>query len=183
MKIAIDARLAIRNRRGIGNYTLKLILNLAEIDHENEYILYTHREDNDHVLPQKDNFKISKIVPANYFIWEQVILPFRAKRDVVDILHCTGNTAPLFLDKGVKLITTIHDVMYLKDYFEVPKSAYRYQRMGRFYRKTIVPKAARRAAMLLTVSEFSKDDILKHISELGKERVKAIHEAAGENYQ
>ena len=104
-------------------------------------------------------------------------------RDAVDILHCTGNTAPISLPKRIKLITTIHDVMYLKDYSELPKSASLYQRMGRVYRKIIVPRAARHVSMLLTVSEFSKNDILKHIPELDKKRIKTIHEAAGESYR
>jgi glycosyltransferase involved in cell wall biosynthesis len=183
MKIGIDARFAVRQRRGIGNYTLKLIHSLSVIDGKNEYILYIDREDKSNVLPRRNNFTIKKICPGNYPVWEQIMLPLQAKRDGVEILHCTGNTAPLFLDRKIKLVMTIHDVMYLKDYSEVPRSASLYQRLGRLYRKIIVPRAVRRRPMLLTVSEFSKNDILKHLPELDKKRIKSIHEAAGENYR
>jgi glycosyltransferase involved in cell wall biosynthesis len=183
MKIAIDARFAVHNRRGIGNYTLKLINNLAKTDFRNEYILYTDRDDNDHVLPQGDNFKIKKLSPANYFVWEQIILPIQAKKDSVEILHCTGNTAPIFLDKRIRLVSTIHDVMFLKDYSQLPKSASLRQRAGRIYRKIIVPRTIKHLSLVLTVSEFSKGDILKHIPNLAHERIKTIHEAANENYR
>ena len=40
MIIGIDARFAIHNRRGLGNYALKLIQNLEEIDDRYVYIIY-----------------------------------------------------------------------------------------------------------------------------------------------
>lgn len=183
MKIGIDARFAVRNRRGIGNYALKLIQNLASIDSGNEYVLYTDRDDSEGVLPSAGNFKTRKISPPNYLLWEQISLPLQACKDGVDILHCTGNTAPIFLDKRIKLVSTIHDVMFLKDSSELPKSASLYQRAGRIYRKTIVPRTVDRLSMALTVSEFSKIDIIKHIPHLNHERIKVIHEAANEKYR
>jgi glycosyltransferase involved in cell wall biosynthesis len=180
MLIGIDARFAVHNRRGIGNYTLRLIQNLAEIDTVNKYILYIDADDKDNILPRNNNFKIKKISPSNYFLWEQILLPVQAKRDVVDILHCTGNTAPIFLDKRIRLVSSIMDVMYLKDYSELPRSASFYQRMGRLYRKIIVPRTVGRIAMALTISEFSKNDIIKHIPTFDNSRIKVTYLAANE---
>ncbi|MBT9150339.1 MAG: D-inositol 3-phosphate glycosyltransferase [candidate division WS2 bacterium] len=182
MRIGIDARFAVHNRRGIGNYTLKLIQNLAEIDIKNEYILYTDIDDSNNVLPKKDNFKTKKIFPSNYFLWEQISLPIQAKRDAVEILHCTGNTAPILLDRRIKLVSSIMDVMYLKDYSELPRSASLYQRMGRLYRKVVVPRTAGRISMVLTISEFSKKDIMKHIPEFDNNRIKVVYLAANESF-
>ena len=39
MRIAVDYTPAIRQRAGIGRYTKGLVAALAELDHENEYIL------------------------------------------------------------------------------------------------------------------------------------------------
>ena len=183
MIIGIDSRFAIHNRRGIGNYTLKLIQNIALIDHNNKYILYIDKKDEEGVLPQQDNFEIKRFGPSNYFLWEQIILPFEAKKDVVDILHCTGNTAPIFLDKRIMLISSIMDVMYLKDYSELPKSTSAYQRMGRLYRKVIVPRTAGRLSKALTISEFSKSDIIKHLPKLNHEKIKVVYLAANESYR
>ncbi len=182
MRIGIDTRFAVRNRRGIGNYTLNLVQNLSRIDLKNEYILYTDRDDGDRVLPQKNNFRIKKISPLNYFIWEQIMLPLQAKRDGVDILHCTGNTAPILLNKKIKLLATIHDVMYLKDYSDLPRSSSWYQRAGRLYRKAIVPIISRNLSMVLTVSDFSRNDIQHHLPNLKNECITVTHEAANGSY-
>jgi len=183
MKIGIDARFAIHNRRGIGNYTLRLIRHLAEIDIRNEYILYIDRGDVENVLPKQDNFRIKKLRPANYLIWEQVALPMQAKKDGLDILHCTGNTAPLYLDKNIKLILTIPDVMYLKPYSILPRSPSLYQRLGRTYRKIIVPKAIKNVSSVITISNFSKKDIMEHIPLIKEDSISVIYLAADNSFR
>lgn len=183
MVIGIDARFALHNRRGIGNYSLNFIQNLARISEDNDYILYTDKNDIEGVLPKQPNFITKKLLPSNYLIWEQILLPLQAKIDSVDLLHCTGNTAPLFLNRHIKLISSIHDVMYLKDYSEVPRAASLYQRMGRFYRRTVVPRIAKNVSMVLTTSEFSKKDIMKHIPALGSEKIKVIYSAGNEGFR
>jgi glycosyltransferase involved in cell wall biosynthesis len=182
IKIGIDARFTVHNRRGIGNYTLNLIRGLAEIDSHNEYILYIDKDDSENILPKQDNFKIKKLLPSNYLVWEQFVLPMQVKKDGVDILHCTGNTAPIFISRSIKIVLTICDVMYLKKYSELPKSVSCYQRIGRLYRKLIVPRTISHVSMVLTISDFSKEDILKHIPQLDKDRIKVVYLAANEGF-
>lgn len=182
MKIGIDARFAVHKRRGIGKYTLRLIRQLAEMDNRNEYIMYIDREDAENVLPKQNNFKAKKILPPNYLVWEQVLLPRQAKKDRVQILHCTGNTAPTYLDKKIKLILTILDVMYLKDYSELPQSSSVYQRLGRAYRKIIVPRAIKNVSKVITISNFSKNDIMKHFSALKEDMITVVYLAADETF-
>ncbi|TWJ26356.1 glycosyltransferase family 4 protein [Geobacter argillaceus] len=183
MKIGIDARFAVHKRRGIGNYSLMLLLNLAEIDPKNDYVLYTDVDDLEGVLPRKPNFLVKKILPGNYLVWEQLVLPLRAARDGLDILHCPGNTAPMFLHNKVKLILSIHDVMFLKSYSAVPQCYSRYQNMGRIYRKLIVPRTVRRLAKVITVSDFSKTDILLHLKSLQEKDIHVTHEAVDEKFK
>jgi len=182
MKIGIDARFAVHNRRGIGNYTLKLVQYLAAIDKETEYILYIDIDDSENILPKQDNFRVVKMSPSNYLIWEQIILPIRAQKDKLDILHCTGNTAPIWFGKNNRLLITIHDVMYLKSYSLLPQSLSMYQRWGRIYRKTIVPLAVRHASGVITVSGFSKNDILASLPKINEELILVTYEAAGERF-
>jgi glycosyltransferase involved in cell wall biosynthesis len=182
MKIGIDARFTIGNRRGMGKYSLKLIQNLAKIDRDTEYILYIDKDDTENILPKQENDKIRKLLPTNYFLWEQIILPLQAKKDDIDILHCLGNTGPIYLDRNIKLITTIQDVMYLKDYSILPKSPSLYQRVGRIYRKVIVPQMVKNVSKAITISYFSKNDIMEHIPTLKEEKIEVIHLAADEGF-
>lgn len=183
MRIGIDARFALHNRRGIGNYTLGLISHLAGLDRRNEYLLYVDSDDHSHVLLTPENFHVRKIGRANYAVWEQLLLPARAKKDRIDVLHCTGNTAPLLLDRRIRLVVTIHDVMYLKTGSILPRSASRYQRLGRIYRRVIVPRGARHAARVVTVSHFSKEEILLHLPFLRDEDIVVVYEAGNSMYQ
>ena len=176
--IGIDTRFALNKRRGIGNYTLNLVQSLAKIDQENQYILYTDQPDYENILPKAANFKIRNLVPANYLLWEQLVLPRQAIKDGIDILHCTANTSPVFLNKSTKLIVTIHDVMYLKDSALLPNSNVMYQRLGSVYRSVIVTKTIRNANKIITVSNFSKSDILYHFPSLQQKSIVTTYEAA-----
>ena len=63
----------------------------------------------------------------------------------------------------IKLALTIHDVMYLLPQGQLPTSPSLYQRLGRHYRRWVVPKAARRADLIVTDSQFSRRDILQYL--------------------
>jgi glycosyltransferase involved in cell wall biosynthesis len=183
MVIGIDARFAVRKRRGIGNYSLKLIQNLSEIDSENTYILYVDRDDVDKVLPVKRNFIIKKLLPANFLVWEQVALPLQAYIDKIDILHCLGNTAPIITPSRLKMVSSIMDVMFLKKYSELPQSYTLYQNLGRLYRKFVVPRTVRRLSKAITISSFSKKDIMHHLPLLFDRNLVVTYLAANERFK
>lgn len=183
MIIGIDARFAVHPRRGIGNYTYHLLSYLAEIDRTNTYILYIDKQDSEGVLPTQENFRTKVISPTNYVVWEQVSLPIHAFRDGVEVLHCTGNTSPLWLSKRIKLISTIHDVMYLKDGRDLPSSSSLHQRLGRIYRRINVPLSVNRLNFAITVSNFSKQDIRSHLPKLSDDCISVIPEAPNEVFQ
>jgi glycosyltransferase involved in cell wall biosynthesis len=173
MKIGIDARFAVHKRRGIGNYVLNLVRELALIDKENRYILYVDKTDDENVLPRQPNFRIRQLSSC-YPVFEQLRLPLAAARDGLDILHCTGNTAPIFLSKNIKLVLTLHDAAYMKSLAELPLSPSLYQKLGRLYRRLVVPYAAARANAVVTVSAFAKADILSHFPALKEMSVSSL---------
>ncbi len=160
MKVGIDARFITHQpRRGIGNYSLNLVNALVRLDPSVEYVLYIAQPDAEGILPSLTNVKVRQLFPSIYPIWENVALPFAAIKDRIDVLHCLGNTAPLFLSSSVRLVLSIMDVMFLQTGAFVPKPTTRYQRWGRLYRAFFVPFVARRSKQIITISEFSRQDI------------------------
>ena len=157
MKIGIDARFTIDNRRGIGNYSLNLINELSKLDKLNDYILYIHKIDSKNILPNKNNFRVKVITCSNYFIWEQFIVPIHLKNDKIDIFHSLGNTSPIFISSGIHQIVTLHDVIFFKKEFS---SSSIYQKIGNIYRKYIVHFLYYKNIFWITVSNFSKADII-----------------------
>ena len=178
MKIGIDCRFVTRQpRRGIGNYSLNLVIALVELDPTIEYILYIAEPDVEGILPNLSNVTVRQLWPSIYPIWENIVLPLAAINDQLDVLHCLGNTAPLLLPSNTPLVLTIHDVMFLQNNEFSPKPITWYQKFGRLYRAFNVPSVARLAAKIVSVSEFSKHDILSLIPRVDASQVVVSHQS------
>lgn len=162
MKIGIDARTLI-NRRGIGNVLFHLLQGLSQISYDCSFIIYVDDLKSIELIPKDSRFSVKVLRPKIYPIWEQARLPLSIIQDKLDILHCPGNSAPVFLFGSVGLVITIHDVMFMFPASQLPKSPSWYQRIGREYLKYVVPVVAKRAAAITTVSASSRNDILQYI--------------------
>jgi len=160
MKIGIDGhRLFRRRKHGMEIVTIELIKNLQVFDKENQYFIFVEPDEDRDCIKETENFRIVNIKVGSFPIWEQVALPFYASKYKCDLLHCTSNTAPIFLK--IPLIVTIHDMIYLeKSYFKtIDNQGTSYQRFGNLYRRFIVPKIAKSAQKIITVSDFEKHRI------------------------
>jgi glycosyltransferase involved in cell wall biosynthesis len=176
MKIGIDARFAVRQpRRGIGTYSLHLLKELVRQGSQIDFVLYIDRDDADRVLPSAPNVRVHRLWPSAYPLWEQIALPWAAKRDDLNLLHTLGNTAPLWLPPRTKLVLSLMDVMFLQSGEFIPTPTTFYQRAGRAYRACVAPANARRSKAVITISEFSRQDILQLISGLHSNKVIPIH--------
>ena len=158
MRIGIDARLAYR--RGVGTYTANLVLSLAKIDRKNEYSIFNAPE----TLRQQvknPRFQWVHLPFFNAAYYEQVLLPRTAKRMGLDFLHYTDNSGPVSGD--LPFVLTLHDVMYERPLSQAYPFATLRQRLVHAYKRWAVPRAARRAGAILTVSEFSRSQIVQRL--------------------
>jgi glycosyltransferase involved in cell wall biosynthesis len=159
MRIGIEAQRIFRERKhGIEIVALEVIRELQRIDKKNEYFIFAKQDADMSCLSETENFRIIVLPPANFAWWEQVMLPSAAKKYNLDILHCTGNTAPI--RRTTKTLLTIHDIFFTS-YANIKGSTY--QVLGNIYRKMIFPKLAS-YDHLITVSETEKNNI---VSKLG----------------
>jgi Glycosyltransferase len=159
MRIAIEAQRIFRPKKhGMDFVALEMIRELQKIDKENEYRIYV-RPDDDKCLEETPNFKIV-VLPSwgDYPVWEQWALAREVNRWNPDLLHCTSNTAPLFV--SCKLVITLHDIIFLEKKHDSGKvSKTMYQTLGYLYRKTIVPSALKKAVKIITVSKYEEQRI------------------------
>jgi glycosyltransferase involved in cell wall biosynthesis len=186
MRIGIDARY-ICYRRGIGNYVYNLSIELNNLIQYKDLNIDLYLFVNSFKVKNRirnnfnSNAKIIVIPIPFYPIWEQFLLPIYCLFFKINILHSTSNSAPIFLCNKVKLVQTIHDVMYMLPSSILPKPKSNYQYFGRLYLKLIVPLGVIRANHIITVSIFSKKDIEKYISRISEKKVSVIYEAPGFN--
>lgn len=156
MRIGIEAQRIFRKKKhGMDMVALELIKALQRLNHPHEIIVFVKPDEDQACLQESDNVKIVKLGSAPYPIWEQVLLPKAAIREKVDLLHCTSNTAPVFL--SVPLVLTLHDIIYLEKLSFNQGTAY--QKFGNLYRRLNVPMIVPHAKEILTVSDFENQRI------------------------
>jgi glycosyltransferase involved in cell wall biosynthesis len=137
MRIAIDARELRGLPTGVGRY-LGQLLEVWK------------------TLPEAAEHEFIQIVPkaAGGTVWEQLTLPGLVRKAKADVLFCPGYSGPV--SPPVPMVVAIHDVSFAAhpEWFHWKEG---------MRRRTITRMAARRAARVLTISEFSKGEIVQHL--------------------
>lgn len=178
-RIGFEAQRIFRAKKhGMDFVALELLKALSKIDKDNEYVVYVNEGD-DPCFESHDNFQVI-IHKAPYPIWEQYWLPKRAKSDKLDLLHCTSNTAPVWID--VPLIVTLHDVIYLEKNPLFAPGYTPYQRFGNVYRRLVVRSAIPTANRVLTVSQYEVGNVLKFLPEI-KDRLFVLYNGVGAHFR
>lgn len=169
MKIAYEASGLTHPRTGVGTYIQNLLNGLLNIDHSNKYWIFAHRDLRDDGLHSANgNSRWARSHFPNRLVWMQCVLPVALRSLRPDVVHYTNFIAPLVSHSRVVL--TLHDVVLL----ESPQWCSPRQRL---LMRPLLKPSVRRAHALITVSEQSKRDIVRHYA-LQPERVHVIHAAA-----
>jgi len=181
MKIGIEAqRLFRRKKHGMDLAALELIRNLQKLDKKNDYVIFVKPDEDFACLTESANLKIVQVEARNYGLWEQFALPLAARKERLDVLHCTSNTAPWF--PGIPTIVTLHDIIYLEGLRFLTNSKSWYHRFGNLYRRLIVPRVIKKAQRLITVSEFEKKRICDYLH-LPSDRVSVAYNGVGDHFK
>jgi glycosyltransferase involved in cell wall biosynthesis len=152
LHIAIDAHSVGAKLGGNETYAINLIEALAEIDQSNHYTLYvTKREAVDRFSNRWRNFKVKQTLPHTPLVRIPLTLSRELRRHPVDVLH-VQYTAPPF--SPCPVVTTIHDLAFE----HLPET---FNRRSWMQLRLTVRRTARRAAQIITVSEYSRQDIIK----------------------
>jgi glycosyltransferase involved in cell wall biosynthesis len=155
MKIGIDGRAAKWYRgTGIGTYTYQLINCLNNIDNINNYMLFIPKSFTNDICLKK-NFTVNTIPPqSKTSFWEEINIPNKIKHNKIELYHVPQNGVGLPMEKKCKFVATLHDVIPYK----MPETvSERYLKIFSNYIPKIVPKCDG----IITVSNFSKNDIMK----------------------
>ena len=170
MHIGIDAHAIGAQQGGNETYIRNLISALAEIDQSNQYTLYfCQSQAAEQWRNRFANFAVRLLPAPTPLIRVPVALDFELRKRPVDVLHVQF-TAPLFCPAPI--VTTIHDLAFEHH----PET---FTRRGRMQLKLTVRNTTRRAAHILTVSEFSRQDIIKTYG-VAPEKITVTHNGCDE---
>ncbi len=177
MRIGIDARFLTHPQvGGFKTYTVNLVNALSQVDQDNQYVLYTdHQPTAENGLPQAKNFTYRNVPATLPLIGmplrEQVLLRQQIARDKLDVAHFLCNTAPVVLPQNS--ILSLLDVIQVKtpQHFPTTKGLEDYRRWAiSAYSKWAILKTAPVVKKIITLSEYEKGEIVKHL-DIAPERV------------
>jgi len=152
LRIAIDAHSVGTELGGNESYATNLIEALAEIDSINEYTLYvTRREALERFNNKWPNFAVRATLPHTPLIRIPLALSAELRKNPVDVLHVQF-TAPLVAPCPV--VATIHDLSFE----HLPRT---FKRRSSMQLRLTVRHTARKAAHIITLSEYSKRDLMQ----------------------
>ena len=172
MHIAIDAHSVGTQLAGNETYAVNLIEALAQIDRVNQYTIYvTKNEAVDRFANRWPNFQVKRTLPHTPLVRIPLTLAAELRRNPVEVLH-VQYTAPPFAP--CPIVSTIHDLSFE----HLPET---FTRRSRAQLRLTVRGTARRAAVILTLSEFSRRDIIETYA-VDPERVLVTPAAAPTNF-
>jgi glycosyltransferase involved in cell wall biosynthesis len=152
MRIGIDARELAGHATGVGRYLAGLLREWSVAAVPHEFLLYTPTA---LTLPLDAHRFTVRIVPGGSGTWwEQMQVPLHANGDRLDVFFSPAYTTPLRL--AVPCVLTIHDVSYLAhpEWFTIREGV---------RRRWLTRQSADRARAIVTVSQFSRREILEHL--------------------
>ncbi len=152
--VAIDARAAIRTETG----------GVERLAREMAVRLPALRPDRYGVLAPP-----SALAHKAGHLWEQAVLPLRTRRS--ELTYCPANLAPVL---GKRAVVVIHDAAPLR----IPGA---FSATYVAYQRRLLPLIARRARHVITVSEFSRSELVELLG-LPPERTTVIAPGADERF-
>ncbi len=169
--IVIDARII---NSTTGRYVERLVTYLQDIDTTNKYTVLVPEKDKAFWKPHNANFTVQVADFDNYSFNEQLGFNRFLKELHPDLVHFCMPQQPLRY-KGKK-VTTFHDLSLLKTY-NSDKNWLIYhakQLVGKF----VFKRVANESSALITVSNYTKKELLEFFPEINKDKISVIYESS-----
>ena len=140
--------------RETGNetYTVNLLRGLAAHPGPDRYLCLTPHPARLAALDLPENFQPVRVRPAQSIARVPIATPLAVRRQKADLLHMTTYVTPPW--SPCPMVVTIHDLSFL----EYPHA---FSWRVRTMLTTLVPGSVKRAARVIAVSEWTKQDLIR----------------------
>ncbi len=164
MRVAVDGYEVALPMGGVGRITAALLEELARMAPENRFVLFVRAPSG---LPWPSNVVEQVIGPdRGYIRWQNVPLRTALKSWRPDALLAPNYTLPAFYHRPAVLFE--HDISF------VSHPGW-YAHRDRIKARWLVPHSLKRAAGVVTESEFTKQEILKHFPFVPADKIRVVY--------
>lgn len=155
---------------GTETYAAGLLYALAQVDEQDEFIVFVNRESKNWPLPEASNFyrivcPVLATSRIRRYLFEQLRLPRLLAKYKIDVVHSLGYVGPLLSPSPS--VVTIHDLNYITLKHTMPAKR-------RVVLRFFSMQAARRADHVITISNFSKEEITRAVK-LNPDKIIVTH--------
>lgn len=161
MKIGYDAKRAVNNNTGLGNYS-RLVIDTISSNPEDRLLLYAPKfRANKRLMPLLEKENVFLCLPGTPMgrrfssVWRTWGITAQLKRDDIQLFHGLSNELPLNIaQSGIPSVVTIHDVIFRhfpQCYSAIDRTIYDYK----------FRKAAMNATRVIAISECTARDIVE----------------------
>ena len=177
MNIGINARHLIKNQlEGIGWYSYEVLIRITRLHPEHKFYFFFDRKFSDEFVFNTNVYPVVVSPQARHPIlfkwWFDYALPKKFKDYKIDLFFSPDGF--ISLKTKVPQVGVIHDLNFEHFPKDLPNSVLK------FY-KNQMPKFAEKAKHILTVSEYSKNDIVKCYS-ISKDKISVVHNGYGQGF-
>jgi glycosyltransferase involved in cell wall biosynthesis len=182
MKIGFDAKRAVQNNTGLGNYSRYIIEILSEYYPDNDYILFAPKQKENSRLQtiiSKEN--ISFVYPEGISksfssLWRTYGIKKDLRKQEITVFHGLSNELPVGIEKtGIKTIVTIHDLIFLR----YPQY---YKPVDRIIYRRKFERACKKADKIIAVSECTKRDIVSFFG-IPDEKIEVVYQGCHPDFR
>lgn len=159
MRIGFDAKRAVSNFTGLGNYSRFVISNLMKYYPDNIYKLFIPKLPKESLEKRTETRKDERIYSIKQTrkpFWRTLGIIKNIRDEKIDIYHGLSNELPFRINStGAKSIVTIHDLIFIN----CPNF---YKLADRTIYNIKAKYACKIADRIIAVSECTKRDIIRH---------------------
>lgn len=206
MIIGIDASRANRQHKtGTEWYSFYLIKSLLEIDQQNQYIFYLDKEpqpDLAAILAKQPRARYQVLTWPFAFFWTLGRLSWEMLWHAPEVLFVPAHGLPLIRPR--RSVNTIHDIAFMRNqrvyrdditkiknkfYRRLLQSFVRFLTFGRYHASSLdylrwsTIHALKKATAIITVSEFTKQEILSSYPWAKAAKITAVHNGYSDEYR
>ena len=178
MRVGVNSRLLLKDKlEGIGYFTLKNLERLTRNHPDCEFVLFFDRPyDRDFVFAKNVKPIVIPLPTRHPMLWHiyfEILLPIYIRLYKIDVLFSPEGYVPTRVKSP--MLCTIHDINFEHD------KTYIGNRVYQRYMEYFTPRFAKSANAVLTVSEFSKQDIATTY-QIDENKIFNVESSANEDY-
>lgn len=178
MRVGVNSRLLLKDKlEGIGYFTLKNLERLVKNHPDCEFVLFFDRPyDRDFVFAKNVKPIVIPLPTRHPMLWHiyfEILLPIYIRLYKIDVFFSPEGYVPTRVKSP--MLCTIHDINFEHD------KTYIGNRVYQRYMEYFTPRFAKSANAVLTVSEFSKQDIATTY-QIDENKIFNVESSANEEY-